>query len=404
LALLMDSVWKNVDRIKIMEELVKAKEKAEESDMLKTSFLCNISHEIRTPMNAIIGFTGFLLKPNLPTQKRELYTNLVKERSYDLLRIIDDVLDISKIEVGQLKLFESEINLFDLMNQLYKYYRLKKEKEERLLNISINFTLDEKLKQIKIKIDDHRLKQILTNLLDNSFKFIKKGSIEFGCKIKTANELLFFVKDTGIGIPADKHEIIFDRFRQAEDSILARSYGGTGLGLSIIKGLLSLMNGRIWLESEENVGTTFYFEVPFNQVVEVDSSTETELEKNNIIIKSKTILVVEDDEPNLMYLGEVLIEAGVNYINAINGDEALKIFNSNPNIDLVLMDIRLPGMNGFDLTREFKKIRSEIIIIAQTAYATPDDLKLCIDAGCDDYISKPASFEKIISILGKYLV
>ncbi len=379
LTLLMDSVWKNVERIKIMEELVKAKEKAEESDRLKTSFLCNISHEIRTPMNAIIGFTGFLLNPNLPLQRKEFYTSLVKERSYDLLRIIDDVLDISKIEVGQMKLFEAEINLLELMRQLYEFYNFKKEKEEKLRNITLNFSLEEKLKRTKIKVDDQRLKQIMNNLLDNAFKFIKSGSIEYGCKTNSPTELLFFVKDTGIGIPADKHELIFDRFRQAEDSMLARQYGGMGLGLSIAKGLLNLMNGRIWLESEENNGTTFYFTIPFIPAAEVGTMFNPGPEKDFKRLKNKTILVVEDYEPNLIYIDEVLNEANVNYINAINGNEALDIFNNNPNIDLVLMDIRLPGMNGFDLTKEIKKIKPKTIIIAQTAYATPEDVKLCKD-------------------------
>jgi signal transduction histidine kinase len=247
-------------------ELLKAKQIAEENDRLKSVFLANMSHEIRTPMNAIIGFSGFLSKPNLSEAKRDRFTTIIQERSYDLIRIIEDILDISKIEVGQMKLFESEFELFSLIQELNDYYKLKKNKLENSKDLELRYSVPDNIKKITIYLDKQRLNQIFTNLLDNAFKFTQKGFIEFGYKIEQDSRLLFWVKDSGIGIQVDKQSIIFDRFRQADDSLTARQYGGTGLGLSIVQGIIKLMEGEIWLESKVGLGTTFYFSLPLKRL------------------------------------------------------------------------------------------------------------------------------------------
>jgi CheY-like chemotaxis protein len=304
---------------------------------------------------------------------------------------------------------ESQIILSDLMQEVFEHYKLKQKKNELESEISLKLSFESALKGVSINTDPHRLKQILNNLLENAFKFTPNGSIEFGCNLikvqgtKDPGFLQFFVKDTGIGIPADKYELIFDRFCQADDSITARQYGGTGLGLSIVKGIVLLMHGKIWLESKENVGTTFYFTLPFVQP-EIPEKFNTELNNHTSILwKNKTILIVEDDEANSVYLKEVLSGKGLRVFNAYSGKEALQIYKKNPNLDLILMDIRLPDTNGLNLTRIIKKNNPRIVVIAQTAYAATTDMQDCLDAGCNDYLSKPISYEKLILLLDQYL-
>lgn len=393
----------NVQMQRINEELMVAKEKAEESDHLKSSFLANMSHEVRTPMNAIIGFTEFLAKPSLTDEKRKRFVGLIQQRTYDLMRIIEDILDVSKIEVGQMKIINFEEYLSEILVELLDYYNLKKEKLETRPALSLKLTIADPLKHVKIITDSQRLKQIFNNLLDNAFKFTQQGLIEFGCEIKSDDTLLFFVKDTGIGIPPDKQEIIFDRFRQAEDSLTTRKYGGTGLGLSIVKGLVALMNGSIWVESQVNLGTTFFFTLPFNRCPAPEEDllpTETHGQR---AWTNKKLLIVEDDIYNVEYLKELLYETNLTILTAQNGKQTLQIFEATPYIDLVLMDIRLPDVNGLTLTKILKKSNPKLIVIAQTAYASSKDIQDCIDAGCNSYIAKPINQEKLLTLLEQYL-
>ncbi len=252
------------ERDRYEKMLISAKEKAEESDRLKSAFLANMSHEIRTPMNAIIGFSECLANPGLPDKKRELYSKIIKDRSYDLLRIVEDVLDISRIESGQLKVVLEEFSLHKLMNDLYLEYNQKIGSLEAKKDILLKMSISPALKEQNVKGDRQHLKQVITNLLDNAIKFTHTGFIEFGVYSGDHSDLVYFVKDTGIGIAESKKEVIFERFRQADDVLTARKYGGSGLGLSIVKGIVSLMHGNIWLESKEGQGSAFYFSVPLN--------------------------------------------------------------------------------------------------------------------------------------------
>lgn len=248
------------ERVKYEQMLIAAKEKAEENDRLKTAFLCNMSHEIRTPMNAVIGFTDLLIYREVGPEKQKRYLKLIKDHAVDLLHLIEDILDISKIEVGQVKLNSSMISITDLMSEMYEFYNLKISNSPKA-NPRIVYNPDERLTGRRFMVDAQRLKQILGNLLDNALKFTEEGEIEYGCKID-GDKLLFYVKDSGIGIPKEKQELIFERFRQVDEQLHLKQYGGTGLGLSIVKGLLSLMGGEIWVESVPGEGSIFYFTIP----------------------------------------------------------------------------------------------------------------------------------------------
>jgi signal transduction histidine kinase/CheY-like chemotaxis protein len=393
----------DITQRKLVEnELLKAKEKAEESDRLKSAFLANMSHEIRTPMNAVVGFSSFLAKPNLTTEKRNHFISLIKERSLDLLRIIEDIIDISKIEVFQLKIFETEIVLSEFVNEIAELYKLKTSQGLSKTSVRLIFEIDENLKKAIIKTDNLRLKQVIYNLIDNALKFTREGSIEFSCMSTPDGYILFKVKDTGIGIPSNMHDVIFDRFRQVEDIHEARQYGGTGLGLSIVKGIISLLNGKVWLESKVGIGSTFFFTIPLKTGRNIDNK-ESKTKAKTLSWKGKTVLVVEDDVANAEFLNEILSELQLQVLNACNGAEALRIFKNNPHIDLVLMDILLPDINGLQLTRVFKKENPQMPVIAQTAYAGSNDLNECLAAGCSSCISKPIMYEQIKEVVGKFL-
>lgn len=390
------------DRKKAEADLLKAKEKAEESDKLKTAFLCNMSHEIRTPMNAILGFSEFLVRPGLSESKKVSYSKLIKERAYDLLTIIEDILDISKIEIGQMNLILSPTNIGALLKGLYEYYAIRKDVINPASRISLKLNLDQQLEGLIIETDEFRLKQVITNLLENAFKFTTEGVIELSCSKLEDNKLLFVVTDTGIGISPEKQGIIFERFRQVDDFPETRRFGGTGLGLAIAKGIVELMCGQIWMESKENAGSKFYFSIPYTLSKLMGNESlpaETDEGPN---WKGKTFLIIEDDKANAELLKEIIWSSNATLINAYSGKEAILEFKKNPNIDLVLLDIRLPDEHGLNLVPIMKALRPHVPIIAQTAFASTLDRKKCIDGGCDGYISKPIIYEDFIDIVSSF--
>jgi CheY-like chemotaxis protein len=270
--------------------------------------------------------------------------------------------------------------------------------------VRLKLILADELKKTVIRTDAQRLRQIFSNLLDNAFKFTHKGSIEFGCKIESEAALVFFVKDTGIGIPVDKQKIVFDRFRQADEALSNRQYGGTGLGLSIVKGIVNLMKGEIWFESEVNVGSVFSFSLPIAMHELAPQNTDDISSVAKVIPwKNKTVLIVEDDEANAEYLKAVLSGKGLSLLHAFNGADALEKFRKYPAINLILMDIGLPDISGLTITRIIKKEKPSLAIIAQTAYAAANDAVDCMDAGCNDYLSKPINPTKLLSIMEQFL-
>jgi len=389
----------DITKIKETElDLIKSKEKAEESDRLKTAFLQNMSHEIRTPMNAIIGFSSLMPSNFDNREKLENFSKIIELRCNDLLDIINDILDISKIESGLSTInFENcNINeLFDELGLFFQDYKVRINKQ----NIRIFFEPEYEDSFIIIKTDKVKLKQIIINLISNALKFTEKGSITSGYK-QEGNKLKFYISDTGIGIPNDKHDFIFERFSQLKHPSM-QNIGGTGLGLPIVKGLVQLLGGNVWLESESNNGSTFYFTI---DKIKADS---TNVKNNTLVSKHKkisdrTILIVEDDLYNAEYLKEVVGKITANIITAVDGMSAVKIVKEQK-IDLVLMDIRLPDITGYEAARSILQDQPNIKIIAQTAYASNVEHQKAIEAGCVDYISKPTKQEQLLKMVNKYL-
>ncbi|MBN1251666.1 MAG: PAS domain S-box protein [Bacteroidales bacterium] len=393
----------------IEKELVKAKIKAEESDRLKSAFLANMSHEIRTPMNGIIGFSELLGTPDISGDQREKYIDVIRQSSNQLLHIIDDILDISKIEVGEVKIVKGDFNANVLINDMKHIF----DNEIIRRNLKVKLISKTGLRDVDaiIDSDQYRIRQVFTNLINNAIKFTKEGEIEIGYTLITPNKkqtmpeladikenmLLFYVKDTGLGIVKEKQKLIFDRFRQSDESH-SREYGGTGLGLSISKGLIEILDGNIWLVSESGIGSTFYFTLPYTHknISELNYLEETKIIKITEL-KNLHILIVEDDEMNLFYLKEIFSSVGAKITHAKNGRDALALTLKHSDIDIILMDIQMPVMDGFEATKQIKKLKSKLPIIAQTAHAMVDDKYKALEAGCDDYISKPINKEELIA-------
>jgi PAS domain S-box-containing protein len=390
----------NEEYKKINIELFNAKARAEESDRLKTAFLQNMSHEIRTPMNAIMGFSELMTECFDNKDKLERYSRIINQRSSDLLDIINEILDIAKIESGQLttSLEECDLNaLFSELSLFFKEHKTKLNKENLEFKVDLQYTSDSPV----IITDKIKLKQIFINLIGNAFKFTDLGSIKAGCNLDEQNNLIFYVSDTGIGIPADKKESVFERFVQVKHEN-NKVYGGTGLGLSIVKGLIDLLDGKIWLESELNKGTTFFFTVSYKMKKESEKQNNDIQNKIHYDFSGKKALIVEDDLCNAELLKDILTSSGFAIACVSLGQEAVDLALSQT-FDIVLMDIGLPDISGYDATQQIKQQKPSLKIIAQTAYAAQADRQNAIDAGCIDYLSKPLNKNDLLTMLYKYL-
>lgn len=390
------------ERKKMEDELIKAKEKAEVSDRLKSAFLANMSHEIRTPLNGILGFTEILNDDSISGTKRKEFLEIISSNGKQLLAIINDIIDISKIEAGQVKITNTKCFLNQFMYEIYNFFSSEVLKKcETKVEIKLNIPSE---RSMLVYTDDIRVRQILHNLIGNAVKFTKKGTIEFGYSINPEKYLItFHVRDTGIGLPEEKLNMIFERFRQADDTT-TRNYGGTGLGLAISKGLVELMGGKIWVESVENAGSAFYFTIPLNPVLIDDSNPEPEKhkQKNSYNWSGKTILVVEDDNDSFLYLETLLEKNNVTILRAENGKEAVERCAADKKISLILMDIQTPVMNGYEATKKIRTFNKNIPIIAQTANAFAEDREKCMASGCNDYVVKPIDVKYLFSLIDSY--
>jgi len=367
-----------------IQELIKAKEHAEESDRLKTAFLCNMSHEIRTPMNGILGFADLLKEPKLTGEEQQKYIAIIEKSGARMLNIINDIISISKIESGLIELSFSKTNIKEQLEEEYTFFKPEAEQKGIKLILKINLPI----KEATISTDKEKLYVILTNLIKNAIKFTDKGRIEIGCDSKN-NDLLFYVKDTGVGIHDDRQEAIFERFIQA-DIDDKRAFQGAGLGLSISKAYVEMLGGKIWVESEVDKGSTFYFTIPLVNEREKELIIKNETAFAGIVPKNNLkILLVEDDECSEMILSILIKDYSRELLIARNGKEAVAVCENNTDIDLILMDMKMPVMSGFEATREIRLFNKEVIIIAQTAYTLIGDKEKALDAGCNDYISKP---------------
>lgn len=381
-------------------ELTKAKEKAEESDRLKTEFINNMSHEIRTPMNGILGFTELVSKENLSSEKRKHFINIIQNSGKQLMRVIDDILEISKLGTKQVKVHEHIICLNNVLLEHFSVFDIKAKENKTPLYLKKGLSDIEST----IVTDETKLNKILSNLLENALKFTHHGYIELGYTMKN-EELNIYVKDSGIGISPEKLEIVFERFSQ-EEKDLSKNVGGLGLGLSIAKENAELLGGKITLDSKKGLGSTFVLTIPYKPAYSKDkkSTANNDLEKEKPYVNN--ILVAEDEEINYLFI-ETLLEDEINLncrvIHAKHGKEAVDICKENHDIDIVLMDLKMPIMNGFDATVEIKKINPNVPIIAVSAYTSIQDKEKAFRAGCNDFISKPINIKTFSKTMHIYL-
>lgn len=388
------------ERVNYEKELELAKLKAEESDRLKTSFLSNMSHEIRTPMNAIVGFSDLLADDDADTEMKNQYIELIKESSISLLQLINDIIDISQLETTQFSFNKTNIRVETLLNELKNYAGFEANKQAKHLQLKLN--IDANLYLSEIFVDVPRFKQIISNFISNSIKFTEKGFIEIGARNIEQNQIEFYVADSGIGIHEEKQKIIFDRFRKIEDDN-SKLYRGAGLGLTIAQRLTQLMGGKINVESRLHKGSKFFvqFFVQQLQKNEKEIVVQTETENSVFFWPDKNILIAEDEKINFKFLEKALKKTHANIDWAKNGNQAIEMVANNK-YDVVLMDMKMPGMDGYQATKIIKEKNKNCIIIAQTAYAMSGEKEAIMQAGCDDYLAKPIKRSKLLNTIAKY--
>ena len=378
-------------------ELTKALEKATESDRLKTAFLQNISHEIRTPMNGILGFAGLLKDPGLSSKDQQDYIRIIEKSGARMLNTINQLMDISKIETGQMDVVLSKISVNQMMEEVVRFF--KPEAAQKGVRLSYKDKLTKQ--KDPLETDNEKLHTILSNLVKNAIKFTHQGSIELGCKAVETNQepfVQFYVKDTGIGVPKKKQKVVFDRFIHAdiEDKM---AYQGTGLGLSISKAYVEILGGKIWVESQQGKGSVFYFTLPAFGVEHFETTYEEGFSKPDTTSEKLKIMVVEDDDLSERFLTTIIKSLSKETLVARTANEALEFYRQNPDIDLIFMDIGLPDMNGYAVTKEIRKLNKKVVIIAETAFAFSGDREKAMAAGCDDYISKPIIKEELMILV-----
>jgi len=394
-------IIKNIsERKEIERKILEAKYKAEESDKLKTAFLSNMSHEIRTPMNAIVGFSDLLLDEQLSPEERRDFIAQINQGADDLMRLIDDIIDIAKIEAGQVNVHIAECFIRELFKELHLMFiqNIRRSGKEA---VKLSLKWDWPLNELAIYTDPFRLKQILINLLSNAVKFTEEGEIVLGLK-EHPEGIYFYVKDSGIGIREEKQKVIFDRFMQGHET-KTKLYGGTGLGLAISKNLTEILGGMIGVESKSGEGATFWFILPRN---EVPLKYEAALRTPTTDLRSweeKKILIAEDDHSNYYFLFEALKDTGMEILWSKDGEETLEMFRAHKDLDMVLMDINMPLLNGYECTKVIKKERPDLPVIAQTAYAMSGEREISRAAGCDDYLAKPIKVSELLDTLSKHI-
>jgi len=380
----------------INAQLEKSVAEAKESDRLKSAFLSNMSHEIRTPLNSILGFSE-MLSPDMDLETFRYYSNFITSSGSQLVRIIDDILDFSKLESNLMVIFKEACDVGELMNEIYYVQKQNKRLIEKEA-VTLRFpSIDPQTKAI-IRTDPVRLKQVLNNLINNAIKFTDKGFIEFGCSLKTFNSrdfIEFYVTDTGCGIPEEKQHFIFKRFGQVNKNMLRE---GNGLGLSICKGLIELLGGQIWFESKSGSGSCFHFSIPFIPDCKPEERSFVSQTEGQIELKGKVIFFAEDNEESSAYLTEILTAEGLIVRQVSNGKQLLDMLHDQIP-DLILLDMDMPVMNGYETIAVIRQSGFKVPVIAQTAYAMIEEKVAILNAGCNDYISKPINRKDLILAL-----
>lgn len=386
------------EKKKLWDELVTAKKKAEESDRLKSCFLANISHEIRTPMNGILGFSKLLKEPRLSGKEKEQYIELIHESGKRMLSIINNLIDISRIETGDMSLYPGTTSINEVVENIHASFN--KQAQDKGLSFSCKVGLS--AKDSVIVTDKARLSQILSHLVGNALKYTNEGSVDFGYK-KNSETLEFYVRDTGIGIPQEHQSKVFERFRQVSLDA-TRDHDGAGLGLSLGKKIVEMLGGTMWLHSSPGKGSSFYFTVPYTGFQDEKAQAKKDKEEGQSPFPAGfTILVVDDDLISRLLLKGVLSGQGVKVILAENGKKAVEKVEEEPDIRVVLMDMKMPVMNGYEATSRIKQIRPNLPVIAQTAFADPDERKTAMDAGCNVVLPKPINSEELLAEVMRYV-
>ncbi len=381
------------------KELVRAREKAENADRMKSVFLSNMSHEIRTPLNSIIGFSDLLLDESAAKEDRAMYSEMIGTAGKSLLQLIEDIIDISKIEAGQLRINKTEFDVNQVLNELKLTFEKEKVKRGKE---NLELKLTRVLTDIPLILysDELRFRQIFINLLTNAIKFTDEGSIEFGYRAVSPHKIQFFVKDSGSGIDAKDTTLIFERFGQSNIDYV-KNKEGKGLGLAITNSLVKLLGGNIWVDSELGMGSTFYFTIP----IESDLSAQLELKKIfESVLEGKTILIADNVEENFHFIRGALQSTRALFIWAKGGIEAVKVCSENPEIDLVLMDILMPDLDGMSATQLIKKMKPDMPIIAQTAFNNKMKIEKIMASGFDAFLEKPIDFKALYQLLAQYLL
>ena len=375
------------------QELIIAKEQAEESDRLKSAFLANMSHEIRTPMNGILGFAELLKEPDLTGEEQQEYIQIIEKSGARMLNIINDLIDISKIESGQMEVYASATNINEQISYIYTFFRPEVEKKGMKLLFRNGLPDNEAI----LWTDREKIYAILINLVKNAVKYSNEGAIEFGYELK-GRFLEFFIADTGIGIPENRLEAIFERFIQADISDKL-SLQGAGLGLSITKAYVEMLGGEIRVQSEVGIGSTFYFTLPYNTAKEVKPLVASDMAESAKMLQLKklNILIAEDEGTSDLLITIALRKISYEIIHVQSGVDAVEACRINPDIDLVMMDIKMPGMNGYEAARQIREFNRGVIIIAQTAYAQSGDREKAIESGCNDHVSKPLKLKEVMN-------
>jgi len=397
------TISRDITRMKqVYEDLIKANIGAEASNRLKSNFLANISHEIRTPLNSVVGFSNLLLSNNLPNEVKEEYIEHINHNSERLLQIIGDIIDLSRLESSQIEITYEEASLNTIVNEIIEEARqvIKRNEKSIILNVKNYF---EDIGDL-IFTDRIWLKRVLNHLMDNAVKFTLEGSVEFSYLLENQN-IVFKIRDTGIGINKENLGHIFEEFRQEFDGH-HRPFEGLGIGLTLAKEVIERMGGKIFVESEKGVGSEFSFSIPYRPAG--STKAKVAILNNEHLIKnidwsSKKCLLVDDNKDVLIYLNRILTDTGVAIITARSGFEALAIIKANPDIDVVLLDMQMPEMNGIEATKEIRKIRKNLPIIAQTAFIFEDDKDIILEAGCDACLIKPIRREHLLTVMSSFV-
>ncbi|MPQ47084.1 response regulator [Marinifilum sp. N1E240] len=391
---------------KTQNELKKAKLKAEESNELKSAFLSNISHEFRTPINSIVGFSNLLTDSDIPPSQHSEFVSHISSNSNKLLKLINNLLDVSKMDSNQLVIERENFNINQLIREIHSKYLINDSSTNQN---DISISIPDNYEELTINSDKKKFLQIFENLIDNALKFTSNGNVEFGFYMDDYKCPVFFIRDTGVGISKDTQDVVFDTFRQVEGDS-KRKFEGSGLGLTLCKKLLDLMNGEIWFDSEENVGSNFYFRLSGIGRIKMDyiNDNNTEIDYFNKIksieYSKKNILIAEDVKSNFNYLNAIIELTDANVIWAKNGKDAIQICqNNDPKIDLVLMDIRMPEIGGLEAINQIKSTNRSIPVIVQTAFAMANEKEECLNAGANDFITKPIDPQTLMQILQQYL-